>query len=99
MWYTLMETLPWTSHDLEFLPDDEKRYEIVDGELYISDPFQWEHQLISAELGVLLGIWSKQAERGVVNVAPGLIFDDYNDVVPDVVWVSEERLETALQSD
>ena len=33
---TLMKTLRWTSHDLEFLPDNEKRYEIVDGELYVS---------------------------------------------------------------
>jgi Uma2 family endonuclease len=94
-----MEILLWTSHDLEFLPDNGKRYEIIDGELYVSDPFQWEHQLISAELGMLLSIWSEQTGRGIANGAPGLIFDDYNDVVPDVVWISQERLATALQSD
>ena len=94
-----MKTLPWTSHDLEFLPDNGKRYEIIDGELYVSDPYLWEHQLISAELGMLLNIWSKQAGRGVANIAPGLIFDNYNDVVPDVIWISRERLATALHSD
>jgi hypothetical protein len=30
-----MKNLRWTSHDLELLPED-KRYEIVDGELYVS---------------------------------------------------------------
>jgi Uma2 family endonuclease len=94
-----MESLPWTSHDLEFLPDNGKRNEIVDGELYISDPFLWEHQLIAAELCMLLSIWSKQTSRGTANIAPGVIFDDYNDVVPDVVWISQERLAIALQSD
>ena len=29
-------TLRWTSADLEVLPDDGKRYEIIDGELYVS---------------------------------------------------------------
>jgi Uma2 family endonuclease len=94
-----METLHWTSHDLEFLPDDGKRYEIVDGELYVSKQPSWEHQLISLELGTLLTIWSKQTGRGVTNVAPGVIFDDDDDVAPDVVWISRERLVTALQSD
>ena len=30
--------MPWTSSDLELLPDDGKRYEIIDGELYVSSP-------------------------------------------------------------
>ncbi len=31
-----MTNLCWTSQDLEVLPDNGKRYEIVDGELYVS---------------------------------------------------------------
>ena len=31
-----MDTLRWTVRDLELLPDDGKRYEIIDGELYVS---------------------------------------------------------------
>ena len=30
-----MKTLHWTIHDLEFLPDDGNKYEIIDGELYV----------------------------------------------------------------
>jgi len=94
-----MEILRWTSHDLELLPDNGKRYEIVDGELYVSKQPSWEHQLISLELGMLLSAWSKQTRRGVTNIAPGVIFDDDDDVAPDVVWISRERLAAALQSD
>ena|SRR5256885_9186759 len=89
----------WTSHDLEFLPDDGKRYEIVDGELYMSKQPRWEHQLISGELYTLLSTWSKQTRRGVANLAPGVIFDDDDDVAPDLVWISRERLAIALRSD
>jgi Uma2 family endonuclease len=94
-----MKTLRWTSHDLELLPDNGKLYEIVDGELYVSKQPGWEHQLISLELGTLLTIWSKQTRKGVTNVAPGVIFDDDDDVAPDLVWISRERLATSLQSD
>ncbi len=94
-----MEIMRWTSHDLELLPDNGKRYEIVDGELYVSKQPSWEHQLISLELGALLSAWSKRMRRGVTNVAPGIIFDDDDDVAPDVVWISRERLATALQGD
>jgi len=31
-----MKTLHWTSRDLELLPEDGSRYEIVDGELYVA---------------------------------------------------------------
>lgn len=36
--------LRWTSADLEVLPDDGKRYEIIDGELYVSTQPHWQHQ-------------------------------------------------------
>lgn len=38
-----MKTLHWTSRDLELLPDTE-RYDIVDGELYVSKQPHWQHQ-------------------------------------------------------
>ena len=35
----------------------------------------------------------------MANSAPGLIFDDDDDVAPDVVWISRERLAKSLQPD
>jgi Uma2 family endonuclease len=94
-----MEMLHWTSGDLEFLPDNGKHYEIVNGELYMSKQHRWEHQLISGELYTLLSTWSKQTRRGVANLAPGVIFAEDDDVAPDLVWISRERLAMALRSD
>jgi Uma2 family endonuclease len=95
----MMETLRWTSQDLELLPDDGKRYEIVDGELYVSRQPHWEHQFVSGQIFALLQAWSAQTQMGMANLAPGVIFGDDEDVVPDVVWISYQRLMTALQPD
>src|SRR5436305_3665296 len=94
-----METLHWTSQDLELLPNDGKRYEIIDGELYVSKQPHWEHQFVSGQIFALLQAWSTQTQLGMPNLAPGLIFADDEDVVPDVVWISYQRLTTALQAD
>ncbi|HMA35502.1 MAG TPA: Uma2 family endonuclease [Chloroflexia bacterium] len=95
-----MATLPrWTSADLEVLPDDGKRYEIVDGDLYVSKQPHWQHQRLCWRLCAALDTWSQHSQAGEANVAPGLIFAEDDDVAPDVVWVSRERLATALAAD
>ena len=94
-----MTTYRWTSRDLEVLPDDGKRYEIVDGELYVSRPPHLYHQVVSAKLVSLLDQWSEQSQRGLAIATPGVIFADDDDVVPDVIWISNARLATAFQPD
>jgi len=93
-----MKALHWTSRDLELLPDTE-RYDIVDGELYVSKQPHWQHQFACVRISMFLQLWSDQTQLGMVNYAPGVIFTDDNDVVPDLVWISQEQLETALEAD
>jgi len=95
----MTQSLRWTSADLELLPDDGKRYEIIDGELYVSKQPSWEHQLICLGIGLGLDRWSNETGAGVVNIAPGVIFAEDDDVAPDLVWVSSERLPTLLGPD
>jgi Uma2 family endonuclease len=94
-----MKTLRWNSRDLEFLPDDGKRYEIVDGELYVSRQPHWQHQFVCGRVFAVLDAWSSQTKAGMANLAPGLIFGDEDDVAPDVIWISRERLSAALHAD
>lgn len=94
-----MKTLHWTLRDLELLPDDGNRYEIVDGELYVAKQPDWQHQLVCSQLVILIGIWSEQSQAGFVNQTPGIIFADDTNVVPDVIWISHERLKSVLHSD
>jgi Uma2 family endonuclease len=86
-------SLRYTSADLEGLPDiDGVRYEIIDGELHVSKQPTLEHQFACAIITRVLGNWSESGESGVVLVAPGLVFAGDEDVAPDVVWISHERL-------
>jgi len=47
----------------------------------------------------MLGNWNRTTNLGRVVAAPGLIFAEDNDVVPDLIWISRERLVEALESD
>jgi len=77
-------TLRWTAADLEVLPDDGTRYEIIDGELYVSRQPGYHHQYVCSQLNIALGVWSNQTNIGVTLQTPGVIFADDDDVVPDV---------------
>jgi Uma2 family endonuclease len=92
-------TTRWTSADLELMPDDGTRYEIIDGELYISKQPHANHQDVCGEIFGELRDWNKKSGLGKVLFAPGIIFAEDDDVAPDLVWVSNERLATALGSD
>ena len=81
-------SLRFSSADLDAFPEDGKRYEIVDGELYVSKQPHWYHQRVSLVLGSALHLWSKQTGNGQAAIAPGVIFADDDDVAPDLVWVS-----------
>ncbi len=94
-----MTTNRWTSRDLEVLPDNGKQYEIVDGELYVSRQPHLYHQVVSGNLVSLLNQWSEQRQNGLAIFTPGVIFADDDDVVPDVIWISQDRLAQALQPD
>ena len=93
-------SLRWTSSDLDALPHEEgTRYEIIDGELYVSTSPHYHHQYVCNEIASQLTNWSKQTGRGRVIPAPGLIFSEDNNVAPDIVWLSDERLTMALGGD
>jgi Uma2 family endonuclease len=83
----------WTVRDIEALPDNEWiRYEIVDGELFVTRSPHHKHQQITGRIFAVLDSWSSESGLGEASIAPGLIFSDSDNVVPDVVWVSDERL-------
>lgn len=89
--------LRWTSADLDALPDDGKRYEIVDGELYVSKQPHWDHQEVCGRIYAALLAWSTQTGAGRANIAPGVTFAEDDDVAPDVVWASNARLTRGLR--
>jgi Uma2 family endonuclease len=96
----MTSTQRWTSADLDAFPDDDgKRYEIIDGELFVSTQPHFYHQLVCGNIHALLKTWSDKTQLGRPIFAPGLIFADDDDVVPDVAWLSNQRLAAALGDD
>jgi Uma2 family endonuclease len=83
----------WTIADLELLATDEwKRYEIIDGELFVTRAPHIGHQDAGGNIYVELTIWSRASGLGKPILAPGMIFSDADNVIPDVVWISNQRL-------
>jgi Uma2 family endonuclease len=83
----------FTSADLALMPDDGKRREIIEGELYVSRAPGYEHQYSCGRLFRFLDEWNDQSRLGAVFTGPGLVFAEDDDVIPDVVWISRERFE------
>src|SRR4051812_5027954 len=92
-------TLRWTSADLENLPQNGNRYEIIDGELIVSKQPHYYHQRVCGNAFAVLAAWSRETNLGEANFAPGVIFADDDDVAPDVIWISNGRLAAALTAD
>ena len=92
----LLEQLLWTSADLELLPDNGNRYEIINGELFVTRAPHWKHQTTCGNFYAKLKIWSDQTSLGYTAVGAGVIFGDKDDVIPDVVWVSKEKYESLI---
>lgn len=86
----------WTIHDLEGFPDNGNRYEIIDGELFVTRAPHFDHQDISGAIYAALRAWSQQSRLGKAVTAPGVIFSESDAVIPDVIWVSQQRLATVL---
>jgi Uma2 family endonuclease len=78
------------------LPDNGNRYEIIDGELLVTRAPHWKHQKVITKLIQALGNWSSQSKLGEVVTTPGVIFPDDDNVIPDLVWISSDRLAKVL---
>ena len=94
----MSETLRWTTADLAALPDNGNRYEIIEGELYMTSQPDWQHDFAGGRVFRFLDEWNEQSGAGVAMLTPGLIFTDDTNVIPDVVWISRERLAQAVDA-
>ena len=84
-------TKEWTYEMLETLPADGNRYEIIDGELFVTPPPAYGHQRAQWELGRLLANYLEQYPIGEGFFAPGdVIIDQRNVVEPDIFVVPRE---------
>ena len=81
---------PFTVEDLDRMPDDGRRYELVDGVLFVSPAPSVQHQLVLMALAVQLDGVRPQGIR--VLHGPGVRMAMDTELIPDLVVVRFEQL-------
>ena len=77
------KTRRWTSADLERLPHDGNRYEVLDGELFVTPQAEYDHQMVAFAMARRLADFCDA--HGIADVAcPGAVMWEKNELQPDV---------------
>ncbi len=88
----------WTYSDYLKLPDDGKRYEILEGELFVSPAPLTQHQRVSKRLLLVLNRALEETGRGEVLYSPlDVMLDDLNVVQPDLIFVRSKNSGIVLE--
>lgn len=88
---TLPAALKFTYDDYALLPED-RRYEVIDGELFVTPSPSLLHQAVSERIGYALSQHLKRTGAGVIFYAPCDVVLSVHDVVqPDILVVTTEQ--------
>jgi Uma2 family endonuclease len=88
-----------TIADLDAMPEDGNRYELIEGELFVSRAPTLAHQETVDNLIVIFRRYLDQHPIGRVWSGPGVILSDFSGVIPDLIYVSNERLKEIASGD
>jgi Uma2 family endonuclease len=80
-----------TVDDLDLFPDDGNRYELIEGELFVSRAPRLFHQVVVANIIASVRPFLDRNPIGMIVPGPGVIFSQFSGVIPDVVFISNEQ--------
>jgi Uma2 family endonuclease len=82
----------WTYDEYARLPDDGSRYEIIDGELYMSPSPRWNHQRAVVRIAHLFETYTEEHGIGEICAGPiDLLLTDTDYLIPELVFVLHEH--------
>ena len=83
----------WTYQDYLNLPDDGRRYEIIEGVLYVTNAPNIDHQFTVMKTAARLDQFVTEHELGFVLTAPFEIHltETTRPVLPDVIFIAKDR--------
>jgi Uma2 family endonuclease len=91
---------PLTVDDWEAMPHgDGNRYEIIEGELFVSRSAGLTHQVVLANLITLFVLFLEKNPIGAFLPDVGVILDKFSAVIPDLVIVLNEQHDTIITGD
>lgn len=83
-----------TYEDYVLLPDD-RRYEVIDGELYLTPAPTPYHQIVKGRIERVLEDHVERGSLGMVLDAPcDVVLSQFDVLQPDIFFISSRRLET-----
>lgn len=86
------EALKFTYFDYLLLPDNEKRYEILEGELLMSPSPNANHQIVLLNLATILKLFVEKFGLGKIFIAPfDVVISKFDVVQPDIIFISKEN--------
>jgi Uma2 family endonuclease len=68
------------------------RAELIEGEIVLSKAPSFWHDLVASNLVVALQVWSRAHGHGQATTGAGVLYAADEQVIPDAVWASAERL-------
>jgi Uma2 family endonuclease len=81
-----------TYDDFCLLPEDGKRREIIEGELFVTPSPLTPHQRAVGRLFMRLGLFVESHKLGEAFVAPfDVVFSEFDVVEPDILYISNAR--------
>lgn len=91
---------PLTIADWDAIPYKEGyRYEIIEGELFVSCSPGLTHQVVLGNLLVKIRIFLDKNPIGTFVPGPGVILSNYTGVIPDLVFFTRDERDTLVAND
>jgi Uma2 family endonuclease len=88
-----------TMADIDVMPEDGNRYELIEGEVFVSRAPSLIHQRIVRNVVMSFGRYLDINPIGEVIPEAGVIFSDFSGVIPDVVYISNEQSKEIASGD
>ena len=90
----------FTNADLARLATDEfSRYELIGGEIIVSTAPRYIHQLLSMRITSQFLKYIEKNPIGELLATPGLIFSEFDGVIPDLIFITHERRKEILNEE
>src|SRR6266481_1695486 len=88
-----------TVADLDACPDDNNRYELIEGELFVARAPGLPHQIVIQNFQIALADYLKINPIGRVVPGAGAVFSNSDAVIPDLAFVINERWSDIVSND
>lgn len=94
-----------TVEDLDAMPDDGGKYELIDGELFtdggtlVSRAAHVNHQTILFNLSGAFFVYLKENPIGKAIPEPGLVLSPFDAVIPDLIFITNETFANAVSDE